>query len=241
MSESTFHSGTKNASSWAMRAWLALKEAGLEFEEHVVDIRRPQRFSNLAEIGCFSPPARVPVLVIDGSVIFDSSAIMEYANDVSGGKLLPCDPILRAQARSIAAWQHSGLSGICARISFESAFYPYKRTLVGPEMVECRRLFDWIEQLLANSGGPFLFGEISLADLALVPTIVRLTRHVLDLADWPRASAWSETLLATAHVGDWLAEADRLPPIWFDDYLVPGAPVVLERDERLGLPTGIAA
>src|SRR3546814_8176237 len=54
-----FYSGTKNASSWAMRAWLALREAGVVFEEEVVDIRRPQRFANLDRIGAFSPPAMV--------------------------------------------------------------------------------------------------------------------------------------------------------------------------------------
>ena len=45
------YSGTKNASSWAMRAWLALREAGIDFDEEVVDIRRPQRFANLERIG----------------------------------------------------------------------------------------------------------------------------------------------------------------------------------------------
>src|SRR3546814_3026451 len=53
------YSGTKNASSWAMRAWLALREAGVVFEEEVVDIRRPQRFANLDRIGAFSPPAKI--------------------------------------------------------------------------------------------------------------------------------------------------------------------------------------
>jgi glutathione S-transferase len=93
------YSGTKNASSWAMRAWLALKEADVEFEERVVDIRRPQRFENLARVGEFSPPAAVPVLVDDGTVIFDSLAIMEYANELGGGRLLPADARQRARAR----------------------------------------------------------------------------------------------------------------------------------------------
>ena len=44
------YSGTRNASSWALRAWLALKEAGVAFDEEVVDIRRPQRFANLDRI-----------------------------------------------------------------------------------------------------------------------------------------------------------------------------------------------
>ena len=94
------YSGTRNASSWAMRAWLALREAGVDFDEVVVDIRRPQRYANLARIGRISPPAAVPVLDTGQGVIYDSSAIMEYANDACGGGLLPADPLARAQARA---------------------------------------------------------------------------------------------------------------------------------------------
>ena len=180
------YSGTKNASSWAMRAWLALREAGVVFEEEVVDIRRPQRFANLDRIGAFSPPAMVPALVVDQTVIFDSVAIMEYANEVADGVLLPEDRAARARARSLMAWQHSGLSGICALISFE---------------------------------------RLSLADLMLVPTVVRLTRHDLDLASWPLSRNWSADLLDRVSVAEWMREADTLPHIWFDDYLVPGDPV----------------
>lgn len=235
-----FYSGTKNASSWAMRAWLALRAAHVEFDERVVDIRRPQRFSNLAEIGRFSPPAMVPVFVIDAEVIFDSLAIMEYASDRAGGKLLPSDPVRRAQARSIVAWQHSGLSNICARISFESAFYPFKRALTQAEIAESARVFAWLEKLLRAGGRPFLFGEVSLADFALVPLVVRLTRHSLDLASWPEAELWAKTLLRHTLVGEWLADADTLPHIWDDSYLVPEFPIDLapspadtlrERDE----------
>src|ERR1700755_892918 len=105
------YSGTRNASSWAMRAWLALKEAGVTFEEEVVDIRQPQRFANLARIAGFPPPAAVPVLVVDGDTIFDSLAIMEYANEQAGGRLLPAAPLDRARARSVLAWQQRGLAG----------------------------------------------------------------------------------------------------------------------------------
>src|SRR3546814_11534649 len=80
-----------------MRAWLALREAGVVFEEEVVDIRRPQRFANLDRIGAFSPPAMVPALVVDQTVIFDSVAIMEYANEVADGVLLPEDRAARAR------------------------------------------------------------------------------------------------------------------------------------------------
>ncbi len=225
MASLKLYSGTRNASSWAMRAWLALREAGVEFSEEVVDIRRPQRFSNLARIGRFSPPASVPVLVVRDAVIFDSLAIMEYANELSGNRLLPADPVERARARSLMAWQHAGLSNICRRISFESAFYPLKRPLTEAESTECDRLFSPLEQALERSGGPYLFGGLSLADLTLVPAVVRLTSHDLDLARWPRCHTWASAMLARPSVTAWLEEARKEPHIWFDDYIVPGEPV----------------
>lgn len=221
MATPILYSGTKNASSWAMRAWLALREARIEFTEEVVDIRRPQRFINLARIGAFSPPAMVPVLVDGNTVIADSLAIMEFANDLAGGALLPHQAADRARARSLMAWQHAGLSNICQRISFESAFYPFKRPLMNVERAECRRLFDCLERNLELSGGPYLFGQLSLADLMLVPTVVRLTRHDLELAPWQRSTSWTAALLERPAVVEWLTQADALPHIWLDDYLSP--------------------
>ena len=219
MANAILYSGTKNASSWAMRAWLALRAAGFDFHEKVVDIRRPQRFANLQSIGAFSPPAMVPVLVVEDDVIFDSLAIMEFANDSCGGRLLPADSTRRAQARSLMAWQHSGLSGICSEISFESAFYPCKRALTRHENAECARLFNPLEQLLKRSRGPYLFESLSLADLALVPAVIRLTRHNVDLDAWPYVDIWCDAILEHQLVVEWMREADQLPHIWFDDYL----------------------
>lgn len=230
MADAIFYSGTKNASSWAMRAWLALRAAGFEFEEKVVDIRRPQRFANLELIGRFSPPAMVPVLQVGARVIFDSLAIMEFANDVSDGQLLPRDPLTRAQARSIVAWQHSGLSNICSRISFESAFYPFKRALTSREAAECDRFFNHLHHALQRSGRPFLFGPVSLADFALAPAVVRLTRHQIDLSRWPKVDDWTRNLLNHPLVAEWMTEADKLPHIWFDDYLDPAEPLATAKE-----------
>lgn len=219
-----FYSGTRNASSWAMRAWLALREAGIEFDEVVVDIRRPVRFPNLRALAGASPAATVPLLLADGAVLFDSMAIMEYANDFCG-RLLPADPASRGQARSICAWQHSGLSGICSRISFESAFYPLKRVLTRSEQREAERLFDHCEPLLAASGGPFLFGALSLADLSLTPTLIRLGRHNVDLDRHPASSEWLGQILGVPSVREWLSAADELPHIWYDEYLAGEVPL----------------
>jgi len=223
MGRPTLYIGTRNASSWAMRAWLALKASGYAFDEELVDIRRPQRFRNLARIGTFSPPAAVPVLDTGRTVIYDSNAIMEFANDVFGGGLLPRDTEARAAARSLVAWQHAGLSSLCRRISFESAFYPVRRPLTDAEQRECGRLFHCYEAALRRYGGPWLFGTLSLADFMHAPTVARLGRHAPDTSAWPTTRDWMRLLLAHPLVAEWLDEADRLPHIWYDDYLVdPG-------------------
>jgi len=212
------YSGTRNASSWAFRAWLALKEQGIEFEERIVDIRKPQRFANLARIGAFSPPAAVPVLVDGETVIYDSLAIMEYANEIGDGSLLPADVKLRAQARSLVAWQHAGLSNLCPRLSFESAFYPQRRAMTDDEAADADRLFRALEESLRRTGGPFLIEALSLADLAFVPTMIRIASHASSLEAWPLTAAWHEKLMARPSVREWMEEAVRLPPVVLDGY-----------------------
>lgn len=218
---SILYSGTRNASSWAMRAWLALREQNIEFEERIIDLRKPQRFNQLATIGKFSPPAAVPVFVTDTTTIFDSLAIMEFASERGAKSLLPADSELRARSRSFVAWQHSGLSNICPRLSFESSFYPDRRALTGEEISDCDRLFAVLEDELSNHDGNYLFGELSLADLALAPTVVRIHAHNPDFSAWPLTMRWFEMVLSRATVREWLDEARPLPHIWFDDYL-PG-------------------
>jgi glutathione S-transferase len=152
------------------------------------------------------------------TVIYDSFAIMEYANELSGGRLLPADLKARAHARSLAAWQHAGLSGLCPRLSFESSFYPDRRSMSDDEIAESGRIFDVWEQELSQSNGPYLLGELSLADLCFVPSVLRLTSHMLSLDRWPLGLAWTRALLGRPAVKDWLAEANTLPPVRLDGY-----------------------
>ena len=222
----TLYSGTRNASSWAMRAWLALREANIEFDEIIVDIKRPQRWKNLTEIGTFSPSARVPVLVIDwqqpereNTVIYDSSAIMEYVNELSNNLLLPDEILIRAQARSMLAWQHADMGKICPSLSFESSFYPDKKLLSADNVKSAEGLYQVWESLLLAHQGDYLFGELSLADLTLVPSVLRLTTHLTPSASFPLMKAWAERLLNRPHVKEWLHQAHTLEPIYYDSYL----------------------
>ena len=87
------------------------------------------------------------------------------------------------------------------------------------EALEAQRFFGAIEASLKRSGGPFLVGAISLADLAFVPTVVRLISHSPRLGDFPLSSVWSSSILSRDSVQEWMKEARDLPPVLLDDYL----------------------
>ena len=214
----TLYSGNRNASSWAFRAWLALKEQGIPFEEKIIDIRRPQRWENLHYIGTFSPPAAVPVLVDGEHVIFDSLAIMEYASELGTTSLWPEDIHARAIARSFTAWQHSTFGRVCASLSFESSFYPNKKTLSADELSQLHSIYALWDETVGRFGGNYLIGEFSIADIMLTPSVIRFSTHLAPDDRWPNTARWFEHLLNRPYIKQWLEEAYLEEPIYLPGY-----------------------
>ena len=106
--------GNKNYSSWSMRPWVLLKQAGIVFEEVRV---RFDSFDAQSEfkrtIGAVSPTAKVPVLVDGDLVVWDTLAIAEYVAETHPDKKLwPTDTKARARARSVCAEMHSGFTAL---------------------------------------------------------------------------------------------------------------------------------
>jgi glutathione S-transferase len=89
--------GNKNYSSWSFRPWLAMKVAGIAFEETVNSLDDPDFKSRVTALG---GSGRVPVL-IDGDVrIWESLAILEYlAEKFPAAGLWPEALAARARAR----------------------------------------------------------------------------------------------------------------------------------------------
>lgn len=212
------YSGNRNASSWAFRAWLALKEQNIPFKEVIVDIRRPQRWNNLAAIAEMSPAAAVPVLDDDGFVIFDSNAIMEYASELGPTSLLPKDIKARAKARSLVAWQHSTFGRICPCLFFESAFYPEKKTLSADEIEAIKNVYSIWEDSISEFKGEYLVGDYSLADIMFVPSVIRLTSHLQPDERWPLVHHWVELLMNRPFIKEWMVDAKQLEPIYLPGY-----------------------
>src|ERR1700684_2907235 len=102
--------GNKNYSSWSLRPWLAMKVAGIAFEETVISL---DASDFKARVAAFGGAGRVPVL-IDGDVrVWESLAILEYlAEQVHAAGLWPRQANARARARAIASEMHAGFSAL---------------------------------------------------------------------------------------------------------------------------------
>ena len=96
--------GNRAYSSWSMRGWLALKHAGLEFEELVVPMF-DEAWEQRREGDEFAPSlGKVPILWDSEIVVWDSLAIIEFLADRYGRELYwPEDEEARGMARSMAA------------------------------------------------------------------------------------------------------------------------------------------
>ena len=108
--------GNKNYSSWSMRPWVLMKQAGIAFEEVMV------RFDSFAPGSAFrrvidplNPAGTVPVLVDDGIAVADTLAICEYLAETHPDLTLwPADRAQRAQARAVCAEMHAGFRSLRA-------------------------------------------------------------------------------------------------------------------------------
>ena len=96
--------GSKNLSSWSLRAWLALKRAGADFTEHVIPL---DRSDTRAALDAETPSGKVPVLRHGEATIWESLAICEYV-----AELFPEDAAARATARAVSAEMHAGFAAL---------------------------------------------------------------------------------------------------------------------------------
>lgn len=205
----TLYIGNKNYSSWSMRPWVLLTQAGIPFEERMV------RFDAFTEDSGFkrivrqvSPAGRVPVLVDDGLAVWDSLAIAEYlAERFPERALWPSDRQARARARSVCAEMHSGFSALrnACPMNLEASL-PEIGATVWREQAAVREdmariVAIWTELLQAH-GGPMLFGEFGVADAFYAPVCTRVRTYGLPVP--PVAQAYIERVHALPAIRAWV-------------------------------------
>lgn len=196
--------GNKNYSSWSLRAWLFLTESGLPFEE----IRLPLFTKAWQQISQYSPAQRVPVLLDGDIAVWDSSAIYGYVRSRHPDAIgWPPDPAAEAMARSIAAEMHSGFFGIREQLAQNiRARVPADRTtLASGTQQEINRIEQMWTQAYDAYGGPWLFGDFSIADVVYAPVALRFVTYQIPLI--PTAQEFVEAVQALPSIQTWAADS----------------------------------
>lgn len=207
--------GNKNYSSWSMRPWVLLRNADIAFEEVVL------RFDSMAPGSAFknaiekiSPTGRVPCLIDDGLVVWDTLAIAEYLAEKYPEKTLwPVDVKARARARSVCAEMHSGFSALRSACMMNiEADLPHIGALALRDKAAVRADVARLEamwcELLAQFGGPYLFGErFGIADAFFAPVCMRLKTY--HLSQNPTIRAYVAHICTTPGVAQWIEQALR--------------------------------
>ncbi|WP_394791320.1 glutathione S-transferase family protein [Rhodoferax sp.] len=204
--------GNKNYSSWSMRPWVLLKQAGIPFEEVMV------RFDSFggdsqfkAAVTAVNPIGKVPVWVDGDLAVWDSLAIAEtLAEQFPDKALWPRDAHARAKARSVCAEMHSGFTALRSHCPMNiEARLPEVGQLIWRDQAGVRadvaRLVAMWTALLDAHGGPMLFGEFSIADAFFAPICMRLTTYALPI---PAAiQAYVDRVKALPGIQAWITEA----------------------------------
>src|SRR5271167_3121210 len=175
--------GNKNYSSWSFRPWLAMKVAGIAFEETVVSLEAPDFKVRVTAV---SGAGRVPVL-IDGEVrVWDSLAILEYLAEKFSA-LWPKDPAARAHARAIVSEMHAGFMPLRRHLPMNVARPVKARALDDGAAADVVRIDSIWSECRARYGGPFLFGRFGAADAMYAPVVWRLHTYAIEVSEASRS------------------------------------------------------
>ena len=205
MPPATLTISSKNYSSWSMRGWLLCKLAGIEFEEQVMPLDDP---STRAELLLLSPSFLVPCLTHDGIKVWDTLAIAEYlAETRPNAGLLPAAPAARAHCRAICGEMHAGFYNLRSALPMNlRAHHPGFKIFAGAQ-ADIERVCTIWRECLKQYGGPYLFGELSMADALYAPVCTRFLTYDVKLdsvcaaycraiMDWPAMAQWLSEALA---------------------------------------------
>jgi len=198
--------GNKNYSSWSMRPWVALRAAGIPFEEVVIPLYTgaadKQRILDVTRSG------KVPALRDGDLVVWDTLAIIEYvAERFPEAGLWPQDRAMRAHARSVSAEMHSSFGALRRECGMNLHRPVRAKQLSDDALADIARIQEMWTDCRTRYGaqGPFLFGAFSGADAMYAPVVHRFRTY--DVAVSPVVKVYMDTMQALPAFREWTAEA----------------------------------
>jgi glutathione S-transferase len=198
---------SKNYSSWCLRGFLLCKLAGLQFREEMVSL---EDASARAELLLLAPSFLVPSLTHNGIRVWDTMAIAGYLNETfPEAGLLPADPATRAHCRAICGEMHAGFYNMRSALPMNlKAHHPNFKVWAGAQADIDRIRTIWRDCLTA-SGGPFLFGKLTMADAMYAPVCSRF--HTYDVKLDPQCAAYCRAIMSWPAMAEWIEAAKAEP------------------------------
>lgn len=174
---------------FVQRAVIVLKKKSIDFDITYIDLGNPPEwFKDVSPLG------QVPVLKAGEDVLFESSVIQEYVDEITLPSLQPNDPLVKAKNRAWISFGGDILMALHPMVtSKEEAVSNEKRTVI----------LQKLQQLEAvHSGGTFFNGEeFNMIDAAYAPMFMRMSfiknlTGIDLLAETPKLAKWAENLMA---------------------------------------------
>ena len=218
--------GNKNYSSWSLRPWIAMKVAGIAFEEIVIPLYEP---GSREQILKYSPAGKVPVL-IDGDArdlgIARHSRIS--GREISRRAAVAGGRAARGHARAMACEMHAGFMALRRGCTDESVAAgktaPAERGCDGRRRAHRGDVARLPRALRpgAGQGGPFLFGAFGAADAMYAPVVARFHTYGIPVAADTRA--YMDAVMALPAWAEWRDAAMKEP--WIMQHNEPDWPLV---------------
>lgn len=209
MTRFTLVIGNKNYSSWSLRAWLAMRRTGAEFEEIVIPLDRPD---SAPKISAWSEAGMVPILRHTDLTVWDSLAIGEYLAELyPDADLWPEASDARALARSAVAEMHSGFAALRRAMPMDIARRREKApdAAVATDIARICALWSQCRTRFGQGHGDFLFGPFTLADAFFAPVVTRFVSYEVELPD--SAKHYRDAIMAWPDMQAWCADAAAEP------------------------------
>ncbi len=201
--------GNKNYSSWSLRPYMALKMAGVPFTDKLVRLLVPETPKVLAK---YKATGKLPLLVHNGLVVWDTLAIIEYAAETWPSKnLWPRNMKSRARARSVSAEMHSSFGPL--RNACPMNLRRERKLPPGGVTPDIAKDVARIEAIWADcrkqfgKGGPFLFGKFSAADAMFAPVCARFETFAIPVSK--TSQAYMDAVFATLAFQQWKSDAAK--------------------------------
>ncbi|HYF23594.1 MAG TPA: maleylacetoacetate isomerase [Caulobacteraceae bacterium] len=204
------HNYWRSGTSYRTRIALNLK--GVEYRQAGIDLRAGAHRSDAFR--ALNPQGLVPALEVDGRVLTQSPALLEWIEERwPQPLLLPRDPADRAEVRAMAAIVACDIHPLNNMRALQALKTDFGADDAATKRWAARWItagFEALERLMERRGGGWAWGDTpTLADCCLIPQVYSARRFETDLSGFPRILAVDAR--AAEHPAFQAAHPDRQP------------------------------